>query len=204
MGECHRRDFGKLMRRNICGVFKDKKDTFCYCYGDSTSKPLPYEQARTVYESSDFCLLPPGDTLSTRRLSDIIVSGCIPVFVGFENYFSIAPLSNLINYSSFALFYHVGEFGKLLQGYKRRRFAKIMASKYWFGAIPPSHVRRVASVQAMYDSLMGIPPEVRASLKSTVASVRPKFTLDGELATLILNDLCLQRYRQFFPSYLRV
>ena len=33
-------------------------------------------------QRSVFCLALPGDAASTRRLSEIFMAGCIPVFVG--------------------------------------------------------------------------------------------------------------------------
>lgn len=50
---------------------------------------------------STFCLVLAGDTVSSRRITESMLAGCLPVFVGPP--FHDLPLSKYINYSSFAL-----------------------------------------------------------------------------------------------------
>jgi hypothetical protein len=54
-----------------------------------------------------FCLIIPGDTASSRRLSEVMAAGCVPVFVGPP--WHALPLSPFIDYFSFALFFHLVE-----------------------------------------------------------------------------------------------
>ncbi len=42
----------------------------------------PYAVAFDKMRRSVFCLVLPGDAQSTRRLSEIFLAGCVPVFIG--------------------------------------------------------------------------------------------------------------------------
>jgi hypothetical protein len=55
--------------------------------------------------ASDFCLALSGDTASSRRISEIIVSGCIPVFVGPP--WHSRPLQKHIPWDKIALFFEI-------------------------------------------------------------------------------------------------
>ena len=57
---------------------------------------------------SVFCFLLPGDTPSSRRLSDIIIAGCIPVFLGAP--YHAMPFADEIAYADFALFFRLDAF----------------------------------------------------------------------------------------------
>ena len=43
---------------------------------------MPYDEMLATMQRSTFCLMPPGETASSRRLTDAVLSGCIPVFIG--------------------------------------------------------------------------------------------------------------------------
>jgi hypothetical protein len=53
-----------------CNLFDCGRGASCYWPGDATR----------VFEGSDFCLEPRGDTLTRRSTFDAILAGCIPVF----------------------------------------------------------------------------------------------------------------------------
>jgi len=52
-----------------------------------------------IMRESTFCLVPEGDTSSSRRLFDAMISGCIPIFVGVE---FVRPFEHLIPYDQFS------------------------------------------------------------------------------------------------------
>lgn len=54
---------------------------------------------------SRFCLIIPGDTQASRRLTEVILMGCIPVFVGPP--FHALPLGRYVDYNSIGYFFHV-------------------------------------------------------------------------------------------------
>ena len=63
---------------------------------------MPYEELQAHMHRSIFCLLPPGGTASSRRLTDVVLSGCIPVFIGPP--WHAMPLARHLDYTAFAVF----------------------------------------------------------------------------------------------------
>lgn len=63
---------------------------------------MPYDELLASLQSSRFCLLPPGETASSRRLTDVVLSGCIPVFIGPP--WHEMPLAEYVKYAEFAVF----------------------------------------------------------------------------------------------------
>ena len=59
-------------------------------------------------ERSIFCLVLPGDAQSTRRLSEIFMAGCIPVFVGPP--YNTMPLAEDVLYASVGVFFNVSAY----------------------------------------------------------------------------------------------
>ena len=47
-----------------------------------TAAQVPYGEVLLEMRRSVFCFVLPGDTASSRRLTDAMLSGCIPVFLG--------------------------------------------------------------------------------------------------------------------------
>ena len=60
--------------------------------------------------NATFCLSMPGDSASTRRLSETIMAGCIPVFLGPP--YGSMPLAEEggFDYRAAGLFYNVTEY----------------------------------------------------------------------------------------------
>jgi hypothetical protein len=99
------RSSGQLMRNAVSAYLRDQPSVFLFngclgCHGQ-----MPHEEAVQRYQQSVFCLVLPGDTQSSRRASEVIVHGCIPVFLGSP--FNTAPFSDSIDYRRFALFVNV-------------------------------------------------------------------------------------------------
>ncbi|KAI9026683.1 exostosin family-domain-containing protein [Hyaloraphidium curvatum] len=110
---------GKKRRRElIAGLWRaangsSRAAVHCRCYREcpaNATQPgvaaplayLPFPELQKLYADSTFCPVPAGDTLSSRRLSDVMVSGCIPVFIG--PWFHSMPWHPLIRYGDFAVF----------------------------------------------------------------------------------------------------
>lgn len=66
---------------------------------------VPHKEVVRKLQSSIFCLLAPGDTQSSRRLTEIVLGGCIPVFLGPP--FHSMPFSKEVDYKAFAVFFKV-------------------------------------------------------------------------------------------------
>tara|TARA_Y100000741_G_scaffold185452_1_gene140915 strand:+ start:6981 stop:7964 length:984 start_codon:yes stop_codon:yes gene_type:complete len=69
----------------------------------STSRS--YEAYRNGFAQSRFCIIIPGDTMSTSMLSRSILSGCVPIIVANE--FRDLPFARILNYSSFSILLHI-------------------------------------------------------------------------------------------------
>ena len=63
---------------------------------------MPYDDMLAAMQRSTFCLMPPGETASSRRLTDAVLSGCIPVFIGPP--WHEMPLPDSVKYLEFAVF----------------------------------------------------------------------------------------------------
>lgn len=61
-------------------------------------------------EHSVFCLVLTGDAQSTRRLSEIFMAGCIPVFIGPP--YNSMPLADDVPYKSIGVFFNVSDYHK--------------------------------------------------------------------------------------------
>ncbi|EFN52330.1 hypothetical protein CHLNCDRAFT_54573 [Chlorella variabilis] len=72
---------GKFMRYSAAVAFNDTApDVQVMCTTSKDSKS--YSEVQLEMRNSVFCLLPPGDYPCSNRLSEAILSGCIPVFIG--------------------------------------------------------------------------------------------------------------------------
>ncbi|CAL8469724.1 g9266 [Coccomyxa elongata] len=68
----------------------------------SCDKSNTHKDLRDLLRRSKFCLVIAGETASTRRLTDAMLAGCIPVFLG-PPWHSL-PLAQWVDYASFAIF----------------------------------------------------------------------------------------------------
>ena len=69
---------------------------------------VSYSQVMLEMRRTVFCFLLPGDTASSRRLSDIMMAGCIPVFLGAP--WHAMPFADELRYKDFALFFQLHAF----------------------------------------------------------------------------------------------
>lgn len=70
-----------------------------------------YDTFESVFEcmsTSRFCLALPGDSASTRRLSEIMLAACIPVFVG-PPYHSM-PFHHTIDWAAAGVFFNISDY----------------------------------------------------------------------------------------------
>ena len=59
-------------------------------------------------QNSTFCLGLPGDAASVRRLSEMFMAGCIPVFAGPP--YATMPLPADVDYRAVGLFYNIAQY----------------------------------------------------------------------------------------------
>ncbi|GLI63088.1 hypothetical protein VaNZ11_005990, partial [Volvox africanus] len=110
---CGGRSVGKALRRAVVEALRDVATA-----ADGSGGALVLNASIVSCESygwedsclremaeSRYCLVLPGDTASSRRLSEAVLMGCVPVFVGPP--FAATPLSNIVRYDTFALAFEV-------------------------------------------------------------------------------------------------
>lgn len=68
----------------------------------------PFEDMFSAMSHSKFCLAFPGDAASTRRLSELMLAGCIPVFPG-PPYHSL-PFSEHVDWRAAGVFFNISDY----------------------------------------------------------------------------------------------
>lgn len=72
-----------------------------------------YSLAFHKMEHSIFCLVLPGDAQSTRRLTEIFLAGCIPVFLGPP--YNTMPFAEDVQYTSIGVFFNITDHSQWLE-----------------------------------------------------------------------------------------
>ncbi|CAK0785134.1 hypothetical protein CVIRNUC_008340 [Coccomyxa viridis] len=75
--------------------------------------PLPFRSIMDRMRNATFCLSMPGDSASTRRLSETIMAGCIPVFIGPP--YATMPMAADVDYRAFSVFINISDYSGWLQ-----------------------------------------------------------------------------------------
>ncbi|KAI9093626.1 hypothetical protein K1719_027075 [Acacia pycnantha] len=96
-GAIHRKDGGHV-RLELYNMLKDEKDVH---FSSGSVQKGGIRQATEGMQSSKFCLNIAGDTPSSNRLFDAIVSHCIPVIISDE---IELPYEDVLDYSEFSVF----------------------------------------------------------------------------------------------------
>ncbi|KAJ6804787.1 putative arabinosyltransferase ARAD1 [Iris pallida] len=93
-----KRNAGGKIRSKLVAVLQDNEGVIME---EGSAGAAGKEAAQTGMRRSIFCLSPAGDTPSSARLFDAIVSGCIPVIVSDE---LELPFEGILDYRKIALF----------------------------------------------------------------------------------------------------
>ncbi|CAM6067445.1 unnamed protein product [Sphagnum tenellum] len=101
-GRVERKDDGTV-RRTLAKLLENRTDVH---FVNSLPSEEGVEQATKGMRSSRFCLHPAGDTPSSCRLFDAIVSHCVPVIVSDK---IELPFEDELDYTEFALFFSAEE-----------------------------------------------------------------------------------------------
>ncbi|KAF2292881.1 hypothetical protein GH714_029575 [Hevea brasiliensis] len=120
-----RKDEGKV-RAELAKILAGYDDVH---FEQSTPTPRTIKMSTQGMRSSKFCLHPAGDTPSSCRLFDAIVSHCVPVIVSDQ---IELPFEDEIDYSQFSIFFSVNE--AIQPGYivdQLRQFSKERWVKMW-------------------------------------------------------------------------
>lgn len=101
-GRTKRKDEGKI-RAKLPKILKLTKDVI---YENAYASEEGFKASTEQMRQSKFCLHPAGDTPSSCRLFDAIVSHCVPVIV--SDMIEL-PFENEIDYKKFSIFFSVNE-----------------------------------------------------------------------------------------------
>ena len=82
--------------------------------GELGGKHQEFNEMFQALSDSRFCLALPGDSASTRRLSEIMLADCIPVFAG-PPYHSM-PFHHSIDWSVAGVFFNISDFSPWMDG----------------------------------------------------------------------------------------
>ncbi|CAN8239838.1 unnamed protein product [Cochlearia groenlandica] len=151
-GAIYRKDGGTI-RQELYNLLKDEKDVH-FAFG--TVKGNGTKQTGKGMASSKFCLNIAGDTPSSNRLFDSIVSHCVPVIISDE---IELPFEDTLDYSGFSVFVHSSEAVKkgvlvnLLRGIREDQWTKkwerlkevVGCFEYRFPSVPGDSVDMIWS-----------------------------------------------------------
>ncbi|WVZ92758.1 hypothetical protein U9M48_038801 [Paspalum notatum var. saurae] len=123
-GAIHRKAGGKV-RQRLYQLLKDEHDVH-FTYGSVRQNGI--RRATAGMSTSKFCLNIAGDTPSSNRLFDAIVSHCVPVIVSDD---IELPFEDVLDYSEFCVFVRAADAAKkgfllrLLRGISRDEWTKM-------------------------------------------------------------------------------
>ncbi|XP_058788366.1 probable arabinosyltransferase ARAD1 [Vicia villosa] len=120
-GAIYRKD-GGVIRQELYYLLKDEKDVH-FAFGSIGGNGV--NQASQGMSTSKFCLNIAGDTPSSNRLFDAIVSHCVPVIISDE---IELPYEDVLDYSEFSLFVRAAD--AIKKGYLLKFLHKIKREEW--------------------------------------------------------------------------
>jgi len=84
------------------------------CACDICDGAVPHAQLMELYRHTTFCPIIPSNVQSSRRLTEVILSGCIPVFMGPP--FHTLPLGDDVDWEAAAVFLDITDTGPWING----------------------------------------------------------------------------------------
>ncbi|KAK9907555.1 hypothetical protein WJX75_005906 [Coccomyxa subellipsoidea] len=158
-------------------------------------KSNSHKELRGTLRRSKFCLVIAGETASTRRLTDVMLAGCIPVFLG-PPWHSL-PLAQWVNYSSFAIFLELAAIREVkmetpavaLLEPKPGKTAKSVYDHSWWilDADVSSHFRTIANISELLPLLKAMPAEEVARKQANVEKYKGPRALPSSKKNPILS-----------------
>lgn len=93
----------RMLERQNCRIIRYLRQSYIHVHNDCTKFKVDAQQYSEIVGNSKFCLVPRGDTYTSRRLYDAVAAGCIPVLQdgGIRD---TLPFSWKLNYTEFAIF----------------------------------------------------------------------------------------------------
>ena len=169
---------GKMLRYDfVHSVETDRKsadiDIKCSC--DICDNHTPHAEVMQSYRRTRFCPILASNVQSSRRISEAILSGCIPVFIGPP--FHSLPLHLDVDYSSMAIFMNVTNSSAWIDETSPHHLKNKLVTHIW----PLDDVKLedqlvpVDNMEHVVDYLRNLPPEVEVAKRRSVLQQRFKF-----------------------------
>ena len=189
---------GMRMRHHFITALTGEAGVTTACAGaDSNASLSPGAYLREL-RGSRFCLVLPGDTPSSSRLSEVMLVGCIPVFAGPP--WVLLPLLPAVPYQCFALFFRMAS-----AVWINADDAALLANPNDIWAEEPRQAQFLASLGSaaleaddvgdMLRQLRVVTDERAGALAAAAAPYRPLFasapTADSEGAARLLRAACV-------------
>lgn len=161
-GAIYRKEGGNI-RQELYNMLKDEKDVF-FSFGSVQDHGV--SKASQGMHSSKFCLNIAGDTPSSNRLFDAIVSHCVPVIISDD---IELPYEDVLDYSKFSIFVRSsdavkrGYLMKLIRGVTKHRWTRMWkrlkeVDKHFEYQFPS---RKDDAVQMIWQALARKVPSIR-------------------------------------------
>jgi len=167
---------------------------------NNNSKGQNHTETMREMVKSEFCISMAGDTPSSRRISESIISGCIPVFVGPP--WHTLPLPNHIPWEHIALFFEIRNASRWPSaGHEDASIYSLFnrdAIKFDWPTIPANAIKyEVDEPREVIQELESYSGAAIAKLRSLVIAHRPSIMYGGHdlehssVGTLaIADDMC--------------
>jgi hypothetical protein len=165
-------------------VLRNEHDVAFYCACGICPNALATDVVVAHMLTSVFCFMSAKDISASRRLTDAIVHGCIPVFVGPP--FHELPFDNYFDYSEFSMSF-------LLQSWPQYLSPEHRGSGHFHA--PPNTVL-IQNASSIMGHLRAVPMKRIQEMQATLALVRSYFMFEPRLPgkpcafDLILHHLC--------------
>ncbi|KFM25367.1 hypothetical protein F751_0905 [Auxenochlorella protothecoides] len=193
--------WGKIQRRAVVQALTalNKPDLDLSCACDICPGALDHDETLRRMLRSTFCPVLAGDAQTSRRQVEVILSGCVPVYVGPG--WHTLPLADAIDHAAFSVFVHVkGTVPWIVTDpAKRTALNGPTLEREWYmdAELGPGQVLEVESVAGIEAALRALPPEVLAAKQAALREAYGQFSYrpaPGEIQSgagrIIVENIC--------------
>lgn len=196
---------GKMLRYEMVAAFTalpNSEDTDVECSCDICDNHMPHPELQASYRMATFCPIVPSNVQSSRRLSEVILNGCIPVFLGPP--FHSLPLVNDVDYASMGIFINISQSSTWINDTSSNYLQNHMVMRVW-RLDDPSIQEQVVHVESLADAvdyLRSLPEDVVRAKRKATLDQRYKFYygavpegaggdgITSELGELLMKHMC--------------
>ncbi|KDD75549.1 hypothetical protein H632_c623p1 [Helicosporidium sp. ATCC 50920] len=203
MGEIRlNRSSGKMMRSYFMAGLPEPLpadvDAGCSCGMCETA--LAHDEAMARMRRSVFCPVMAGDTQSSRRLAEVVLAGCIPVFVGPPYHTLSMPLD--VDYASIGIFVDVAHRPWIIQDKKGQRKSKSNSPRMMYiwaldAALAPGTMQRIGKIDELHGFLRNLPASVLRAKQAALEREKYKLYYDAPpgkdrsvLGEIVVRHMC--------------